>query len=633
MTSSEPSTTAQTPAPTSAVTSSALSAKPATKKKVGRKSARRRPRRGEPDTRPPRFDVSELVALEGSPLWQAVHPAEVTEVTEAAVFVEVRPAGHDALRAMIDPAEFGGELPPVGAAFDVRLLDPPQEDTPIPAASKRHAEELALLSAVERARVADEEVQGVIAGQVKGGFAVALGIDDEDAIGSAPVLRAFLPKSHGVHSRLHFRPGAVVGEHDTFKVTELELDRANIVLSRKARLKAQLKASIDACWEQLKVGARVTGKVRALVPYGAFVDVGGVDGLLHASDLSWDRQPRVSNLLHVGQVLELEVLVADRGSKKLKLGLKQLKPNPWRDAAGAYAKGAEISGTVVALADYGAFVKLDEGVEGLIHLSEVTWDKIKHPSQKFQIGDEVRCRILDVDADNQRISLSSKALEPNPFERVREKFPAGTVLTVTVRSLVDFGAFVRIEDNVDGLIHIGELSWTERYDHPSEVLTIGQSLDVVVLDVDVERQRVSCSVKQLQENPWAKWEKTYARGSRHTLKVSRVVDQGAEFELDEGLRGFCPKHELAAEQIERAHDVAKVGESIELEVRSLDRRHKKVLLSARAVIEGDTREAYKEYKARESEEGAARMTLGDALKGKLPGTGGASASDPSSGDS
>lgn len=596
------------------------------------------------DTAPPRFDVGELAELCGPPLWQALHPAEITEVTEAAVFVNVKPRGHDPLRAMVDPKEFlgggagekqGDDAAVVGAEINVRLLDPPKPakpaaegetpEPPVPTASLRQANALALLEGVLKAKEESADLTGTIVAEVKGGYTVAIGevpaadAAEGDAAGEdrepKHALRAFLPKSHGEHPRLH-EHRSPVGESDTFSLTELETERANIVVSRRKQLRKRYDEAVKGVWEHIKVGQKVTGRVRALVAYGAFVDLGGLDALLHASDLSWDRQPRVSSVLKVGQEITAEVLSADKKSGKIKVGLKQLAPNPWNDVKADIKVGDDVEGDVVALTDYGAFVRVREGVEGLIHLSEVSWDRVKHVSDRFNIGDRITARVLEADFGKQRISLSTKALEPNPFEKVAEAFPKGTVVRAKVKSLTDFGAFVALNENVDGLIHIGELSWTEHVNHPSQIVTLGEEVEVVVLDVDVGRQRVACSIKQLTENPWKKWEEQYQRGKRVKLKPIRVTDRGVFFELDEGLTGYCSSRDLSSDDA-RPSDIVKVGQEIELEVKGLDRRRRQVGLSARAVVEGDTRAAYDEYKRKEAQAGQGNATLGDALKGKL----------------
>jgi small subunit ribosomal protein S1 len=567
------------------------------------------------DLSPPRFDVADLAALAGPPLWHAVHPAVVKDVTDAAVFVEVTPVGRDPLRAAVERAEFAN-APEAGAELKVRLGPEPTvveaENSPVATASWRQAEELAALDRVLGSLEANEPVVGVVVAEVKGGFSVALGADDADAPGT---IRAFLPRSQATLQRGQ-KSLDVVGLVDDFDVVEVESERANVVVGRRKRLLREQKKKSKETWANLEMDQTVTGTVRALVPYGAFLDVGGVDGLLHVSDLSWDRQPRVADVVSVGQTLETKVIALDRGKKKLKLGLKQLLPDPWADA-GDLAPGSDIEGDVVAITDFGAFVRVSDGVEGLVHLSEISWDRVKHPSNKFKIGDRVKARVLESDPGQRRLSLSTKALEANPYERVKEQYPEGTKVTGKVKSLVDFGAFVEIEDGVDGLIHNGEMSWTERVDHASQLLTIGDEVEVVVISVDVPRQRVSCSLKRTKADPFQKWEKTFAKGTRHKVTVTRVSDGGANVELDEGLNGFVKNRDLSTEAGTRAQDVVKTGEEIEVEVMHFDRRTRRVSLSARAVIEGETRAAYDEYKKKEREMRDDRLTLGDALRDQL----------------
>ncbi|MFZ9887616.1 MAG: S1 RNA-binding domain-containing protein [Myxococcota bacterium] len=568
---------------------------------------------------PPRFDVGELAVLSGPPLWQAVHPATVDAVTDVALFVQVQPVGHEPLRAAVPAAEMTGLTFSPGDSLEVRLLDPPAgraDEAPVPAASLVQARELRGLERVVTAVSEGAMLPGVVVHEVKGGYAVALGAEQEGELLSAGVLRAFLPRSQATHSRVAEQE--VLGSADQFDVTELELERANIVVSRKARLAAQAKQRADEFWTTVQEGDVGRGRGRAVVPYGAFLDVGGVDGLLHMSDISWEHKVRLQDVVRQGQELDVKVIVLERDKKRMKLGLKQMTPDPWASARERVRPGADVEGDIVALAEFGAFVKLDEGVEGLVHLSEIGWDRVKHPSHRFKIGQRIKARVLDVDFDNRRISLSTKALEQNPWAAVAEKYPEGTRTKGTVRSLMDFGAFVELEEGVEGLVHIGELSWTDRVGHPSEVLTIGQEVDLLVLALDMGRQRLSCSIKRLTENPWEKAERQLQRGARLKAPISRVVDRGVYFKLEEGLEAFCPLRELTGEPAQRAQDVVKTGEEMEVEVKNFDRRTRKVTVSVRAVIEGETRRAYDEYKKKERSDGASdRLTLGDALGGAL----------------
>lgn len=577
--------------------------------------------RGAPrvDLSPPRFDAGELAALSGPPLWQSVHPAVVDAVTDAAVFVEVRPAGHEALRAAIPPDDFAGDIPEPGHELEVRLLDPPRGkdgEAPVATASVKQAAELRGLDRIMKAAHEGDPMPGVVIHEVKGGYAVALGAESATEVDAPWVLRAFLPRSQATHSRAADR--AVVGAAETFDVTELEVERANIVVSRKARLAAEARRRAEEMWTTVKEGDVVRGRVRAIVAYGAFLDVNGVDGLLHMSDLSWEHKVKVSDVLKLGQELDLMVVQADREKRRLKVGLKQMTPDPWGQARSQLKPGAVVEGDVVALADFGAFVKLDDGVEGLVHLSEISWDRVKHPSHRFNIGQRVKAKVLDADFHNRRISLSTKALEQNPYAVLAEKYPEGTKTKAKIRSLTEFGAFVEIEEGVEGLVHIGEISWTDRVGHPSEVLTIGDEIDVVVMSVDVSRQRVSCSIKRLTDNPWETIEKKLQRGYRMKAPVVRIVDRGAYFQIDEGITGFCPLRELTSEPAHRAQEVVRMGQEMEVEVKNFDRRTRKVTLSIRAIVEGDTKRAYDEYKQKEKQTNVSgRLTLGDALGGAL----------------
>lgn len=601
-------------------------AKPRPKRKT-----RRPPGAPRIDNRPPRFDVAELAVLAGPPLWQSVHDAQVTDVTDVAVFVEVRPRGHEPLRAAVPRDELTGDAPASGAMLRVRLGDPPKAaegEAPVPTASVRQAAELDALERLLGAREKSEPVPGLVVREVKGGYAVALGVESEEQLAAGGVLRAFLPRSQATYPRAATHED-VLGIADQFDVQELEPERANVVVSRRSRLRAEYKQKAKETWDSLAEGQVCSATVRAIMPYGAFVEVGGVDGLLHVSDLSWDRQPKVSDVLKVGQTLDVKVIKLDKEHKKLKVGVKQLQPDPWEDARPLLVPNTVVEGDVVAITDFGVFVRVAEGVEGLAHLSELTWDRIKHPSHRFKIGQRVSAKILEVDVAGRRLSLSTRALEQNPFEVIREQFPEGTVVKAKVKSLTDFGAFVELSESVDGMIHIGELSWTDHVNHPSEVLTLGQEVECVVMSVDVQKQRVACSIKRLTENPWDRWERQFQRGSRHKLTVSRVVDHGVFFQLDAGLTGFCPTRELSSEPVGRAQEMAKTGDELEVEVRTFDRKNRRVTLSAKAVVEGETREAYAEYKKRE-EGGGGRLTLGDALKGKLAELQAASGDDETS---
>ena len=346
--------------------------------------------------------------------------------------------------------------------------------------------------------------------------------------------------------------------------------------------------------------------------------------MVHQSDLTWDGRARAAEVLQVGRQVQAKVISKNPETGKLKLGLRQLHQDPWAEVRSAFAEGSVVDGTIVALADFGAFVRLpvtssQQPIEGLIHISEISWTKVKHPSQRFTIGDVVKVKVLGLDTAERRISLSTRALEQNPFEAVAEKFPVGTVVKAKIKSLADFGAFVELADGIDGLIHIGEISWTEHPNHPSELLNIGQEVEAVVVNVDVAKQRVGLSIKRTSANPYDGWEKKYRKGARLKLKVVRVDDKGAWLGVEDGITCFCFVRDLVGKEgdgrVERAQEAVKVGQEIEVEVKSFDRRFKKVSVSARAVIEGDTREAYQDYKKKEAAEGQKLNPLADKLRG------------------
>lgn len=573
------------------------------------------------DLSPPRFNVDELAALAGPPLWQAVHSAVVGDVTEAAVFVDVQPLGHAPLRAAVPVAELPGAK--AGDPVRVRLLDGPRPGVPVATASVLQARALDALDALLSRQGKDEAVPGFVVREIKGGYSVALcGNDEDDVVGA---VRAFLPASQATLSR--FGPRAsddVVGGAGTFDVVELDPVRANVVVSRKARLAAERKQQMVQRLADLQEGAVVTATVKNIMPYGAFLDVGGIDGMVHQSDLTWDGRARAADVLKVGAQVQAKVLSKNPETGKIKLGLKQLMSDPWAEMRAAFAEGSVVDGTVVALAEFGAFVRLtlpstQQPIEGLIHISEISWTKVKHPSQRFKIGDTVQVKVLGLDTAERRISLSTRALEPNPFDVVAEKFPVGTVVKAKIKSLADFGAFVELADGIDGLIHIGEISWTAHPHHPSELLNIGQEVEAVVVNVDAAKQRVGLSIKRTSANPFDGWEKKYRKGARLKLKVARVDDKGAWLAVDDGLTCFCFVRDLVGKEgdgrVERAQDAVKVGQEVDVEVKSFDRRFKKVSVSMRAVIEGDTREAYDDYKKKEAAAGQKLNPLADKLKG------------------
>ena len=576
------------------------------------------------DLSPPRFNVDELAAIAGMPLWQSVHEGIIVEVTPAAIVVEVKALGHEPIKALVKPEELADLT--LGATVKVRLLDPPPPGETLAIASAKQARDLARFDEMQAAANADA-VRGAVVREVKGGYSVALFTDDMFGVGDGAI-RAFLPASQATLSRFGPQKGErIVGQTGLFKVGEIDVERGNIVVSRKAMLLAERDAKTKEQLATLKEGDVVQGTVRSIMPYGAFLDVGGLDALLHRDDIAHDLRGRIESYVKVGSTIDVKVLQVKE--RKLKVGLKQLRPDPWAEVRAAFAEGSVVKGFVTGLADFGVFVKLplpsnpQESIEGLVHISEISFQKVKHPSAKFSIGQEIEVKVLGLDTENRRMSLSTKALEKNPWEAVAERFPVGTVVKAKVKSLAEFGAFIGIADGVDGLVHIGEISWTARPQHPSELLTIGQEVEAVVMNVDTAKQRVSCSIKRVSENPFDNWEKKYRQGSRHKLKVLRVDDKGAQLEVEQGLSCYCSWRDLLDKEgnpVERASDAVKQGQEIEVEVRSFDRRFNKVSVSMRALVENETRAAYNEYKKKEQAQQGLN-SLADKLKGLKLGDG------------
>jgi small subunit ribosomal protein S1 len=583
------------------------------RRSTGVKSRRRTAKQKRDETRyaaPARFDIDSLTERAKAMVFAQIVEATVVDANEDAFQLEVERDGADPVMATMPRAEVMGEPPIPGSEVEVFLEEGPEG----PVASIQKARTLHLWEEVESAHENKEPINGYLVGPIKGGFVVSLGATSRLAAEAGDGLRAFLPMSQARVSRNETPDWA--DEMRFFHISDLEPAEGDIIVSIRDLLKADQKQAREDLWNALELDQVREGTVKSLTRYGAFVDLGGDDGLLHISDYSWEREPRVRDVLAVGQKLKVKVIALDPKKKKIKLGVKQLTPDPWLKVSEKYAEGTEVEGDIVALADYGAFMKLEGGVEGLIHVSEIAWKKVKHPADKFNIGDHIKAGVLGVNTKARRISLSTKILEKNPVEKLAEKFEVGTVVKTTVKSITDFGLFVSLDEDVDGLVHIGELSWIQKVDHPSDIHQEGDEVEVVVTGFDTKRQRVSCSIKRLKDDPWAGWEKTYAVGSRHQVTVTRVVEQGVEVDVEEGLSGFIPKRELSSEPVTRVQDVAKVGQEFEAQVSQFERRRQKVSFSVKALETAETREAYEDYKKREGDSGEGRMTIGDAIREK-----------------
>jgi small subunit ribosomal protein S1 len=350
--------------------------------------------------------------------------------------------------------------------------------------------------------------------------------------------------------------------------------------------------------------------VKNITDYGAFIDLGGMDGLLHITDMSWGRVKHPSQILNIGDEIKVKVLKYDTERERVSLGLKQLQPDPWENVQAKYQVGQKLSGKVVSLAEYGAFVELEEGVEGLIHVSEMSWtQRVKHPSKIVAIDDNVNVLVLDIDTANRRISLGMKQLEANPWVALKDKYPPGTVIEGQIKSITDFGVFIGIEEGIDGLVHISDFSWTKRVNHPSEMFKKGDTIKAVVLSVDMENERFSLGIKQLEKDPWGAVATKYPVGTQLDVKVTKTADFGVFVELEPEIEGLIHISELSTDRVEKVDDVAKPGDTVRAEVISIDRDARKIGLSAKQVqLKGDRADIQKYSKA-----GSSKASLGDVF--------------------
>jgi small subunit ribosomal protein S1 len=469
--------------------------------------------------------------------------------------------------------------------------------------SKEKADRLLIWDEISRAYKADEPVEGVIVARVKGGLAVDIGV------------KAFLPGS-----QVDLRPvrnlEQVVNQRMKFKIIKFNKRRGNIVLSRRALLESERKKMRETTLQTLAPGQIVDGVIKNLTDYGAFIDLGGIDGLLHVTDMSWGRVNHPSEIFHVGDEIKVKVLKFDSDNERVSLGLKQIQPDPWIDASMRYPIGKRISGRVVSLAEYGAFVELEPGIEGLIHVSEMSWTKrIKHPSKVVSAGDTVEAVVLDVDERDRKISLGMKQIEPNPWSVIEQKYPVGTRVSGAVRNVTNFGVFVGLEEGIDGLVHVSDISWTEQIKHPSEKFNKGDVVEAVVLKIDKENEKFSLGIKQLQDNPWNEILRKYPVGSEITGAVTNVADFGAFVRLEDGIEGLIYSSELSTERVDNPAEVVQPGQSVTALVTRVDPIEQKISLSIRALSDREQRESLKKLAAQQSARQA--TTLGDLLAEKL----------------
>jgi small subunit ribosomal protein S1 len=495
----------------------------------------------------------------------------------------------------------------IGDQIDV-LLERKESEEGLLTLSKEKADKIKIWREISRSCREGEVIEGEIVGKVKGGLSVDIGR-----------ILAFLPGS-----QIDLKPvrnlDALIGQRLKFKVIKFNRKRNNIVLSRRVLLDEERKQLREETLKNLEEGDIVEGTVKNLTDYGAFIDLGGMDGLLHITDISWGRIGHPSEKLSIGEQIKVKVLHYDREKEKVSLGLKQALPDPWESVPRKYSLGSRIKGKVVNVTDYGVFVELEEGVEGLVHISELTWSKkMKHPSKIVHIGDTVEVMVLDCDPVKRRISLGMKQIEPNPWALIEEKYPVGTKVVGRVKTVTDFGIFIGFDEGVDGLVHVSEMSWTKKIKHPSEFYKKGQEVEAVVLNIDRKNERFSLGIKQLTPDPWKDVARRYRKGEVVAGKVTNVTDFGAFVELEEGIEGLVHVSEISREKVEKPSDVLKVGDTLSAVVLHIDPHDRRIGLSIKGLKEKAEKAEIEKYI---SNQGPTSHSLGELIQEEMEKRGG-----------
>ena len=472
----------------------------------------------------------------------------------------------------------------VGDEIDV-FVERKESEIGMVTLSKEKADKFKFWEEISRAWNEDQVIEGKIISRIKGGLTVDIGV------------MAFLPGS-----QVDIRPirnlEKFIGSTFKFKIIKLNRRRGNVVLSRRILLEKERESIRQKTLEVLEEGQIVEGVVKNITDYGAFVDLGGIDGLLHITDMSWGRINHPSDIITAGQKVKVKVLQFERQNQRVSLGLKQTTPDPWENIAAKFPVGSRVKGKVTSITDYGSFVQLLEGVEGLVHVSEMAWTKrVRHPSKILSAGDEVEVMVLDVDPAQKRVSLGLKQTSPNPWDTIAERYPVGTKIQGRIKNITDFGIFIGIDEGIDGLVHISDISWVQRLKHPSEMYKKGQEVQAIVLSIDRENQRFSLGIKQIQKNPWDDIHHRYRVGQVTKGKITNVTKFGAFVELEPGIEGLVHISEISHQRVEKAEDALKAGSEIQAVVINVDPRRHKIGLSIKDVERVQTQQARKETQA------------------------------------
>jgi small subunit ribosomal protein S1 len=469
--------------------------------------------------------------------------------------------------------------------------------------SRKRADFMRVWERVVKAFDTGEVLKGRCVRRTKGGIVVdLLGID------------AFLPGS-----QIDVRPvrdfDAFIGREMEFRVVKVNHPSENVVVSHKVLVEEELAGQRKSILESLEKGQILEGHAKAITDFGVFVDLGGVDGLVHITDLSWGRISHPSEVVKLDQTVNVVVLDFDQEKKRISLGMKQLMPHPWENIELKYPVGTKVLGKVVSLTDYGAFVEIEKGIEGLLHISEMSWTQhVKHPSQMVSMGQMVNVVILSLDKEGKKISLGMKQLEPDPWLNLMQKYPVGSKHTGIVRNLTNFGVFVELEEGVDGLVHISDLSWTKKIRHPGEVVKKGDKIDVVILGIDVEQRRISLGHKQIQDNPWDVFETTYKVGTGVEGKIVRLIEKGVIVELPLGVDGFVPLSQLSQTPVKNINESFHIGDTLPLQVIEFDKDNKKIVLSVLEFLRGKEQKIVDDYVASHK---LSPMTLKDMVTSSM----------------